>query len=82
MSKICVEITNEFLDEFLTGVPRLGWTVTGVANPARGQLSTFVDIDAPEAPADIDGWLCSPVFVRRDDGSVEVFAYEPVEYLL
>lgn len=77
MSKIYVEIDNEFFAEVGSGMARVGWTIT--AEVASGSRTTTVAIDAPDAPPEIDRWLCSPTLGNRADGSVAVLDYGPLK---
>ena len=77
MSKFCVEVADDLIVEFPTSVAELGWTVIAQL-PSSSSRNTFVEIDAPSAPAEIDGWLCSPTVGRRDDGTLFVMGYGPL----
>ena len=76
MSKIYVEVVNEFMDEIRAGFTEIGWTITGTM--AAGSRTTTYVIDAPEAPESVDGWLCSPIFTRHENGTVSVTSYGPI----
>lgn len=76
MSKIYVEVVNEFIDDLRPGFAEIGWTITGTM--AAGSRTTTYVIDAPDAPEWVDGWLCSPTLTRCDDGSVVVSSWSPI----
>ena len=80
MSTFCVEVDNDLIEAFPIYAADLGWTITGQGG--GGSRSTFVEIDAPSAPPEIDGWLCSPAIVRRsEDATLFVADYGPLTQL-
>jgi hypothetical protein len=77
VTTFCVEVEDDCFAEVTAHFADIGWTITG-QRAVIGGRTTFVEVDASDAPAEVDGWLCSPTIVRGPDGAPSISDYGPL----